>query len=114
MYTCATAERYNLSVLQSRLPQNAQRFEDAWWVPLGLQHDRECEAWVFGNGTTVCWGLEEDDARRFVEDLLRKAPEIQFAPLTTMETEELEFVIDPAEYVALALLSCGWSNISHL
>ena len=54
----------------------------------------------------MCWGLEEEEARRFVEDLVRMAPQIQFSPLTTMETEELEFVIDPAEYVALALISC--------
>ncbi|KAF9506445.1 hypothetical protein BS47DRAFT_1378118, partial [Hydnum rufescens UP504] len=82
VFTYATAERYNLSGLQGHMSQTARRFEDAWWVPLGLQNTKECEAWVFGNGTI---------------NLVRKAPEIQFAPLTTMETEELEFVIDPAE-----------------
>lgn len=103
VYTYATAERYDLKRIRLSLPDSAVRFEEAWWTSLSAEGDPYSssspagEAWIFRNGTIVCWGLEEDASRRFVEKLCLDAKTAQTAPLKQMETEELEFVIDPAE-----------------
>lgn len=52
---------------------------------------------MFPNGSIVCWGLGEADAKKFVSEVIDKARGIQVAPLTEPELEELEFVVDPNE-----------------
>lgn len=106
IYTFATAERYDLTRIRYALPSSAVEFEEAYWTPLPSSSSRATlsgaaagEAWVFRNGTVVCWGLEEQDSKNFVESLVRDAHTAQVSPLKIVETEELEFVIDPAEYV---------------
>ncbi|KAG1804988.1 uncharacterized protein HD556DRAFT_1225951 [Suillus plorans] len=88
--TLATAERYLLSRLRSRLP-DAQTLHDSWWVP---QWGDGGEIFVFSNGSFVCWGLGEGEARRFAREVL--APS-EVGRLKDPETEELEFVTDPTE-----------------
>ncbi|KAG2110833.1 uncharacterized protein F5147DRAFT_687423 [Suillus discolor] len=88
--TLATAERYLLSRLRSRLP-DAQTLHDSWWIP---QWGDGGEIFVFSNGSFVCWGLGEGEARRFAREVL--APS-EVGRLKDPETEELEFVTDPTE-----------------
>ncbi|KAG2038892.1 hypothetical protein BDR03DRAFT_933354 [Suillus americanus] len=64
--TLATAERYLLSRLRSRLP-DAQILHDAWWVP---HWGDGGEIFVFSNGSFVCWGLGEGEAQRFAREIL--------------------------------------------
>lgn len=45
----------------------------------------------------MCWGLGEQDARRFAAEVIHRAPGIEVSPLKDAETEELEFVVDPIE-----------------
>jgi uncharacterized Rmd1/YagE family protein len=103
VYTFATAEKYNLASIRNALPASAVRFEEAFWTPVAARDEPSSsssvsgEAWVFGNGTVVCWGLQEGGSRRFVDDLIKRSQNAQVAPLKQIETEELEFVIDPAE-----------------
>lgn len=88
--TLATAERYILSRLRSRLP-DVHVLHDAWWVP---HWGDGGEIFVFSNGSFVCWGLGEGEARRFAREVL--APS-EVGRLKDPETEELEFVTDPTE-----------------
>ena len=103
VYTFATAEKYELTRVRNALPASAIRFEEALWTPvtagseLSSSSNVSGEAWVFGNGTVVCWGLQEGQSRKFVDDLIQRSKNAQTAPLKHIETEELEFVIDPAE-----------------
>lgn len=104
MYTFATAEKYDLTSIDKALPASAVRFEEALWTPITVAGNEPSssssvsgEAWVFGNGTVVCWGLQEGASRNFVDDLIKRSQGAQRAPLKQVETEELEFVIDPAE-----------------
>ena len=62
-------------------------------------NDKEGEVFVFGNGSFVCWGLDEEGAARFAREVLRGAEEAGavVARLKEAETEDLEFVTDPAE-----------------
>lgn len=96
IYTFTTAESYDLTRLRYALPSRAVLFEDAFWTPI-KDNDEGGEAWVFRNGTVVCWGTEEGASREFVDQMVRSAHTAQVSPLTMVETEELEFVIDPAE-----------------
>jgi uncharacterized Rmd1/YagE family protein len=59
---------------------------------------REGEVFIFSNGSFVCWGLGEEDARRFRRDVLTPA-RAEVGPLAEPETEELEFATDPSECV---------------
>lgn len=92
-----TAERYLLPQLRYRLPESALKLQSAWWVPrwAGLDN-REGEIFVFGNGTLVCWGLEEVDAQRFAKDFLAGSV-VEIGSLSELETEDVEFVTDPKE-----------------
>ncbi|KAK0494955.1 hypothetical protein EDD18DRAFT_1076287 [Armillaria luteobubalina] len=67
----------------------------------GGPKDREGEVFVFANGSFVCWGLGEQDARTFASEVLRHVPGIEISPLKEAETEELEFVTDPTETTRL-------------
>lgn len=100
VFTLATAERYLLSRLRTlpELPARSQTLHESWWIPKWTGKDgREGEIFVFSNGNYVCWGLGEEDALAFKEQVIDKAPGLQVAPLREMEDEELEFVVDPIE-----------------
>jgi required for meiotic nuclear division protein 1 len=103
--TLATAERYLLTRLRTRLPSalGARPLHDAYWVPKWCgggsgEEKREGEVFIFGNGSLVCWGLAEEDAMRFRSDVLMPA-NAEVGTLAEPETEELEFATDPSECV---------------
>ncbi|KAI0064765.1 hypothetical protein BV25DRAFT_1913943 [Artomyces pyxidatus] len=98
--TLATAERYHLSGLRSRLPPTARPLHEAYWVPKWGNDGKEGEVFIFSNGSFVCWGLAEEDALRFRRDVLARSG-AETAPLRDPETEELEFVMDPSEETRL-------------
>lgn len=99
VFTLATAERYRLFRLRGHpdLPARSQTLHESWWVPKWGPKDKEGEIFVFSNGSFVCWGLGENDAKRFATEVIDQAPGIEVAPLQEVETEELEFVVDPIE-----------------
>lgn len=85
--------------------------EDALWVPQwdetvplrgGKEQKEQGEVWIFGNGSIVCWGLDEEAAHRLVKQVIDR-PGIQVEPISEVEVEELEFVTDPTEYAFLLL-----------
>ncbi|KAH7101997.1 hypothetical protein BKA62DRAFT_743179 [Auriculariales sp. MPI-PUGE-AT-0066] len=90
--TLTTAERYNLPVLARILPAGSCALQDAYWVPKW----RQGEIFVFGNGSTVSWGLEEAELDEFRAKFIAKA-NIEVERLPEPETEDLEFVTDPNE-----------------
>ena len=57
---------------------------------------REGEVFIFANGSFVCWGLGEDEARTFASRVLSDVG-VEVLPLKEPETEDLEFVTDPSE-----------------
>ncbi|EJD39109.1 hypothetical protein AURDEDRAFT_107564 [Auricularia subglabra TFB-10046 SS5] len=93
--TLTTAGRYVLPALSRALPPGSRAFEDALWVPRW----RDGELFVFGNGSIVSWGLDEDGLAAFRREAVHPAVEID--PLSEPETEELEFVTDPNESTRL-------------
>ena len=106
--TLATAERYLLTRLRTRLPLalGARPLHGAYWVPKwssssnnGDGGKREGEVFIFSNGSFVCWGLTEEDAVRFRTDVLIPA-NAEVGTLAEPETEELEFATDPSECVS--------------
>ncbi|KAJ3770376.1 hypothetical protein FB446DRAFT_744482 [Lentinula raphanica] len=102
VFTLATAQKYLLSRLQDQrqspnLPNGSRIFHESFWVPIW----RQGEIFIFGNGSFVCWGLGEKDARDFEKEVLRAIPGFQIAPLKEAETEELEFVTDRTEETRL-------------
>ncbi|KAI0671747.1 hypothetical protein C8Q78DRAFT_1030677 [Trametes maxima] len=102
IFTYATAERYLMQNLRHSLPQGAVLLHDAWWVPkwTDSQTGKDGEVFLFANGSFVCWGLGEDEARRFAKEVLAKSA-AEIAPLREPETEDLEFVTDPEENTRL-------------
>lgn len=96
-----TAERFLLPQLRLRLPASALQLHGAWWLPrwAGL-NGKEGEIFVFGNGSIVCWGLEENDARKFARDFITSSF-AEAGHLKEAETEDIDFVTDPNEYVPL-------------
>jgi uncharacterized Rmd1/YagE family protein len=99
IFTLATAERYILARLRtlSDLPPLSQALHESWWIPKWGKEGKEGEIFVFSNGSIVCWGLGEEDAKRFASEVIEKARGMQVSPLKEVETEELEFVVDPIE-----------------
>jgi len=99
VFTLATAERYLLSRLRTLpdLPPLSQALHESWWIPRWGVQGREGEIFVFSNGSIVCWGLDETDAKRFATEVIGRAKGMQVSPLKEVETEELEFVVDPIE-----------------
>jgi uncharacterized Rmd1/YagE family protein len=65
-------------------------------VPKWGEKGKEGEVFVFANGSFVCWGLGEEDAKIFAEKVLSR-PSVEVGSLKEAETEELEFVTDPNE-----------------
>lgn len=100
IFTITTANRYALGRLPAYLPQNSKALHDAFWVPSYKANDKEGEVFVFGNGSIVCWGLGEEEAERFAQDIIRRS-RAEIGPLREVETEDLEFVTDPSERVLL-------------
>ncbi|KAI8980192.1 hypothetical protein BD414DRAFT_493901 [Trametes punicea] len=100
--TYATAERYIMPNLRRSLPQGAVLLHDAWWVPkwTDSRTGKEGEVFLFANGSFVCWGLGEDEASKFAQEVLAKSG-VEVAPLKEPETEDLEFVTDPEENTRL-------------
>ncbi len=105
VFTLATAERYLLSRLQEvpNLPPSSRILHESWWLPKWGPANREGEVFVFKNGSFVCWGLQEADARRFAAEVIGRASNIEVGPLKEPETEELEFVTDSEESVFLVV-----------
>ena len=99
VFTLATAERYILARLRTipDLPPLSQALHESWWVPKWGRQGKEGEIFVFSNGSIVCWGLDEVDAKRFANEVIEKAKGMQVSLLKEVETEELEFVLDPTE-----------------
>jgi len=107
VFTFSTAERYILPpLLNIHKSSNATMLAEALWLPVvrGRQtnHSEDIgeagEAFVFENGCAVFWGVQEDDARLFLDNLVRKNG-VEIGRYAEEETEEVEFVTDPAEYV---------------
>ncbi|RDX57492.1 hypothetical protein OH76DRAFT_1425460 [Lentinus brumalis] len=98
IFTYASAERYLMPSLSAALPAGAQLLHDAWWVPRWTDEvsQKQGEVFVFGNGSFVCWGLGEEEAERFKQQVLDHSG-AEVAPLKEVETEDLEFVTDPEE-----------------
>jgi len=90
--TLTTAERYNLPLLARSLPSGSRPVADAYWVPRW----QDGELFVFQNGSTVSWGLEERQLQEFQSVFLSR-PGVEIERLIVPETEELEFVTDPEE-----------------
>lgn len=61
---------------------------------------KEGEVFFFTNGTFVCWGLDEEVARKFAAETL-VTTQGEVSPLREFETEDLEFVTDPSENTRL-------------
>lgn len=101
IFTLATAERYILSRLRTHpdLPPRSQALHESWWIPKWGEPGKEGEIFVFSNGSFVCWGLGEADAKRFTTEVIERASEMQVSPLSEPETEELEFTVDPIECI---------------
>lgn len=99
IFTLATAERYILSRLRAHpnLPARSQALHESWWVPKWGQPGQEGEIFVFSNGSIVCWGLGEAEAKRFSKEVIDRTPGIEVTSLKEPETEELEFAVDPIE-----------------
>ncbi|KAI0926118.1 hypothetical protein AcW1_008370 [Taiwanofungus camphoratus] len=100
VFTLATAERYLLSQLRASLPSSAHILHESWWVPKWGKEGQEGEIFIFANGSFVCWGLGEDQARTFATQVLTGSNAV-LSPLGEPETEDLEFVTDPTENTRL-------------
>ncbi|PVG04432.1 putative RMD1-protein required for meiotic division [Serendipita vermifera] len=115
VFTMSTAERYQLRPLfKAFKSSNATMFAEALWMPevrvvksskqRVVEEDddqnRIGEAFIFENGCAVVWGIEEEDARRFLEYNFRKYG-VEVGKYAEKETEEVEFVTDPSERTRL-------------
>ena len=97
VFTLSTAERYDFDKLGDRLPASAQIVHQACWIP----KYGKGEIFVFpNNGSFVCWGLSEAEARKFARKVLGFQG-VQVGRLREPETEELDFVTDPSESTRL-------------
>lgn len=80
---------------------------EAYWIPKWkfrdeeLGEDKEAEIFIFGNGSFVCWGMTEEHAVMFQNEVLKRTG-AELVPFREAETEELEFVTDPSECVELS------------
>ncbi|KZT00801.1 uncharacterized protein LAESUDRAFT_764329 [Laetiporus sulphureus 93-53] len=100
VFTLATAERYLFQNLRQHLPSTAKLLHDAWWVPKWEEDNQEGEIFIFANGSFVCWGLGEDQAKKFAWKVITQS-KAEVAPLKEPETEDLEFVTDSEENTRL-------------
>ncbi|KAI9461863.1 hypothetical protein F5148DRAFT_964266, partial [Russula earlei] len=96
--TLATAERYLLMCLRTRLPSIARPLHDAG---SGTGKGRcEGEVFVFNNGSFVCCGLSQEDAMQFRRDVLSPA-KAEVGSFAEPEAEELEFATDSSQKTQL-------------
>ena len=83
----------------SQLPPSARPLHDAYWVSKWSSSQgeggREGKVFIFSNGSFVCWGLAEEDARLFRRDVLAPA-RAEVGTFAEPETEKLEFATDPS------------------
>ncbi|KDQ59231.1 hypothetical protein JAAARDRAFT_33955 [Jaapia argillacea MUCL 33604] len=100
VFTLATAERYLFSKLRGRLPPSSVLLHESCWVPKWGEKGKEGEVFIFENGSFVCWGLGDADARRFAAEVI-SPPGLEIGHLKEAETEELDFVMDPTESTRL-------------
>lgn len=91
-----TAERYILPQLRDRIPNDSRFLFESLWVPKWGRAGKEGEIFVFANGSFVCWGLEEIDARRFSKEVIERSS-AAVSRLVEPESEDLDFVTDPNE-----------------
>ncbi|CCA67117.1 probable RMD1-protein required for Meiotic Division [Serendipita indica DSM 11827] len=114
--TLSTAERYILKpLLKTQKASNATMFAEALWLPVvhassnrqkaeasekENERDEPGEAFIFENGCAVFWGIQEDDALRFLNKLVRRNG-VELGRYSEEETEEVEFVTDPSERTRL-------------
>ena len=82
--------------LRGYLPHSSRHLHDALWVPTWGVDGNVGEVFIFANGSFVCWGLGEEESRKFAAEVLAKAG-VEVEPLAESETEDLEFVMDPSE-----------------
>lgn len=100
IFTLATAERYLLPTLIRRLPRSTQAIQGSLWLPKWEENGKEGEIFIFSNGSFVCWGLGEEEARAFAAKYL-SGSNAEVSHLREAETEDLEFVTDPTEKTRL-------------
>jgi len=99
VWTLSTAERYSLPRLQSVLGRNATVLAESLWIPnlrKSINGSTGGEAFIFENGCVVSWGVQEEDARRFIQ-LNMTGRGVELGKYVEEETEEVEFVTDPSE-----------------
>ncbi|KZT40010.1 hypothetical protein SISSUDRAFT_1060667 [Sistotremastrum suecicum HHB10207 ss-3] len=96
IFTLTTAEKYYLPGIREIAPEEGILYQDCWWIPRWGENNSYGEIFVFGNGSFVCWGLGQKEAHKFASQVIAR-PGIQLNPLKELETEDLEFVTDPAE-----------------
>ena len=97
VFTLSTAERYDFRIVRHHLPPRTQSVHEAWWIP---QYNKG-EIFIFpNNGSFVCWGVSEEEARKFAKEVLGSQG-AQVGPLKEPETEELDFITDPSEQTRL-------------
>ena len=72
IFTLATAERYPLPRLRSHanLPAGLQALHESWWISKWGNEGKEGEVFVSSNGSIVCWGLGEADAKKFAAEII--------------------------------------------
>ena len=107
VFTLATAERYLLPQIRTRLPPSSQVLHESLWIPSWSKNGKEGEIFIFANGSFVCWGLGEDEAAHFARETLSKDG-VQIGRLKEPETEDLEFVTDPSECVVYNAIEYFW------
>ena len=81
------------------LGKDAIVLAESLWIPnLRKRIDGSTggEAFVFESGCVVSWGVQEEDARRFVRRNMTGRG-VELGKYVEEETEEVEFVTDPSE-----------------
>ncbi len=112
VFIITTPSPYTLSHLRRVLPSGSQLFQDAFWVPRWGSRESEGEIFIFlANGSAVCWGLAEEESRRFAAEFLLSNKDHSSKLLEDAETEDLEFVTDPNEQVIRSPCSCVIDSI---
>jgi uncharacterized Rmd1/YagE family protein len=85
--------------LQSILGKNAIVLAESLWIPnlrKSINGSTGGEAFVFENGCVVSWGVQEEDAKQFIQ-LNMTSRGVELGKYVEEETEEVEFVTDPSE-----------------
>jgi uncharacterized Rmd1/YagE family protein len=81
------------------LGKDAFVLAESLWIPnlrKSIDGSTGGEAFVFENGCVVAWGVQEEDARRFIQRKMTQRG-VELGKYAEEETEEVEFVTDPSE-----------------